>query len=671
MIHEPYEGDDEPGSGAVAAAGWAFDCGSIAVTLVDITTNVLVALQLHAAGHRGWALAILVMLLLSSLVYTVFGGETLGDAMPRAAAQRFYRVPRALRYLLIFPVALLVPVANWAISVCVPPQRSSAQQQQRDDARRGSFFAAADPTLCGAGPRHGGVPAAVSEDMRQVTVVRGPTHDFLALHIRAHVMFVVDALAQSLPQCVIQLLAMALIDAPPSPLQIASVFAATLTIALRAYVVSFAFDVRVLVFKFAVVAHDVCSLFYVFVTVVSGDAGPGAGVRLPGMSVDVSYLAAIWITKLAVVAAVAALVATVLAVAHIAHHLRNGPRVADALAGVSVLVGAVIISPLLLLIAETLKLSWAVIAMAHDEPPESSFAAASVLWGFVHRDGDAPAREQRAHHVATSYLAVFFDDFAELLGRYRDPARRRRVELEAPPRGTWLWEEARPAARDEFDDDDDGSMTLPSVVDEDEDEARVLTPGDMQRCAVYAAVCGACAARPPAFRSAEVPRATRAVLAPPSDWRRYLVGGAAAAVYGPACVISVLFPFASAAAAQGNQSVLQRLCLVDVVLWLALAAVLAPRARRYRTFCRLLRPLDAMLHHVTPRRAMGWIEAYFEPSPVAALHSAILPAVLPRQVLEMHVAPLLRRGDVVVRHLSVAECDALRLQEQRMYQMAA
>eukprot|EP01012_Entosiphon_sulcatum_P007054 TRINITY_DN13501_c0_g1_i1.p1 TRINITY_DN13501_c0_g1~~TRINITY_DN13501_c0_g1_i1.p1 ORF type:complete len:606 (-),score=83.02 TRINITY_DN13501_c0_g1_i1:118-1908(-) len=335
-----------------------FEFSTVAVALADVLSDFLLCHYYYSAGQVGWLLVTAGILLFSNTVFTIATVE-LGVFHNRLLAGFGRRLPPRLRrrtlvYPAVFAVAQLAPTIHWACDTYAQ-RHAYPHTAEMDD----EDFSSPDPDL----PAGSTALQAYENALERV--------------LRGHALFLVETLVEAVPQSVAQVAAIAG-SGLTSRLQLASILLSISTIVSKAYVVSRAYTLPVVAFKFMLITYDVLSLFHTVARVFRRDGD--TSYRVPLLSHGVPFWTAVWCWKTLAFAGVALICGTTANVATVwKGYLFHGDKVR--LLHEVVLGGlfwALLALPIFLAL-EAAKLSLLVLAIKSCEPHDLGFFA------FYHR----------------------------------------------------------------------------------------------------------------------------------------------------------------------------------------------------------------------------------------------------------------------------------------------
>ena len=295
---------------ALSLLGWGFDLFTVAISVTDVVADLLVAVQFLEEGHSLWGWLVLGFFFNSTVVYALI---LTGTMMNRSNSE--FQVegthilpgwmlsgPKAKRFLLVLPLAQLAPSGMYVLQTFVMPclrARAAGRHGGGNTPAAGSLPtpSASSMTRNGVGDAFAAVDRGEAAEVADTFLMMGRLRAALEKQVVTHGMLLAETLVESVPQSIVQLLAMTFLGTP-SVVQSVSLALSLLSVVTKAYFVSLSCDFKMFVFKFATVAFDVMSMFYIFATVLSSSRS--SDVALFGGSLRVSYLAYAWVVKLVV-----------------------------------------------------------------------------------------------------------------------------------------------------------------------------------------------------------------------------------------------------------------------------------------------------------------------------------------------------------------------------------
>lgn len=356
---------------AMTVFGWGFDIGTAVINLMDVVSDILVAMQFASDGHWTWFWLVLASLTISNIVYTMFLVEHSMRENLKWKAWRIFQYPIA------FPIAQLAPTLHWLLEHFHP-----SAQQNRNQA-----------TVWEGAAAHV-LSTVVEEECDAIagsTTVMKRLDTALREHLRTHLLFYIETIVESIPQSIIQLLAITFLG-QVTPIQVFSMSLSLLSIVSKGYVISYSYTVKMLIFKFFVAAHDIFGLFYVFSTILSRDE---AADVIVSDAIHMNIFSYIWFWKTVVVAAAITLALIVVGVSIIVDDLlihANRPTKENVGIGFGLIGLYFLLFAPVVVAAEGVKCLWCVCWLSGQERTHL-FPALSIMYSFVYR-GDADERKK-------------------------------------------------------------------------------------------------------------------------------------------------------------------------------------------------------------------------------------------------------------------------------------
>jgi hypothetical protein len=365
--------------------GWFFDILTILVSVSDVISDILVAIQFFQAEQYLWFGLVLTSLTIANIIYTGFMAEVAFRPFPTSAPRWITwigNLPRPLKYLLIFPFAQFAPTLHWLKEQCFA---SSGRHRVTVDWT---------PTV----PRSRAFDEEVSKAQESAKLIER-MHRALNEHLETHILFYVETVVESIPQSIIQLLAVTFLG-QATAIQVMSMSLSLISIVSKGYVVSHSFTIPTMIFKFLLASYDVFSLFYIFATLIAREEA--CDVFAFGSSQCMSLISYIWVWKVIVILGLAGFLAIVLGIALWAQDVYRSQltlkRVGEALL---FMVGFLLLSGPVAIGLESAKLIWVILWIGRWEPTHDKFPYFARLFAFV-RNGNWA---ERMHYVLRRFLA--------------------------------------------------------------------------------------------------------------------------------------------------------------------------------------------------------------------------------------------------------------------------
>jgi hypothetical protein len=403
----------------ISLLGWSFDFFTVAISITDVISDVLVAVQFLQDGHSLWAWLVFGAFINSSIVYSMVLSIVMFDeyngefrvAGEHVIKEIYRRTPGLIRFLILLPVSQLAPTGMYVFQMFIMPYWRRKAGEVEDTAHHTNL-----DVTSGTGPALAAVHREEAEAVQGTFTVVGRLQQAVQRQVVTHGMLFAETIVESIPQSIIQLLAITFLGAPTT-LQVVSMALSILSVVSKAYFLSLSACLRVFVFKFCVLSFDVLSMFYIFSTILSEDRSQD--VALFGSdSLRVSYLAYVWFVKLVAMAGLTTfLVAVVVVSLIVAEKIRAGGPICDCdirLKDVKHFIVAVLgvclaVIPVVL-VQESVKLSWSLVFLLRWEPKLSDVPVASMVYAFLERAAHdaAELRERQVHFM--NFLEKHFPD---------------------------------------------------------------------------------------------------------------------------------------------------------------------------------------------------------------------------------------------------------------------
>ena len=284
------EGDDEERNGrgkcpfplldvALTLFGFCYDVFSVSLAVACMVVDVVVGVQLYQGGHTVWAWCVLGVFFDACAINAFLFATILQDSMWDSWATRSLRnMSRPLVFILLLQVSpFLVPIHWFAATYLLEHNRKAPPVVNLSSA---------------ATTRVAREEAAAVE--RSAFVI-GRLGAALTKQESNYILLNAHALAEALPQFVVQLLAVSILGSPSS-LQVASIVMSLVAVLSKVSFFCFSCSVEVFAVKLLFLCHDAFSLAYVVTTLLSRD-DPTRTSELPFLHVMVSVLGYMWFVK--------------------------------------------------------------------------------------------------------------------------------------------------------------------------------------------------------------------------------------------------------------------------------------------------------------------------------------------------------------------------------------
>lgn len=382
----------------ITVFAWLFDFVTVSISLIDVVSDVLVALQFMRDGHSVWAWLVFGCFANSNVIYSaiivqcVFKDKNNEMGYYQHVWRPLTYWPRPMLFVLVFPFAQLSPTLNYVFQTFFIKKRNGDAYDEQYRPRVVGIKVAEEAHT---------VAKEEHEAIKESVETMGRLQDALRKQFYTHGMLFAETVVEAIPQSIIQLLAITFLGSP-SNLQVFSMALSLLSVVSKGYFLSVSCDLRVFAIKFLVVSHDVFSLFYVFCSIVSKD-GPHEATIFGGL--DVSYLTYIWFVKVMVVAATGVLALTLLGLTVLAGHFLGLPNAqlswSDVKFGLVFTLGCIFGFIPALLALEGMQLIWLLLILTAHEPPTSSIPTAAMLFSFL----QGKAQKSSSGAASTSSLS--------------------------------------------------------------------------------------------------------------------------------------------------------------------------------------------------------------------------------------------------------------------------
>ena len=354
----------------ISAMGWAFDAFSVLISLTDVVSDVLVAIQFWQDGHHLWAWLVYGCFINSNLVYSVmivlFAIKYPNSTIDSQRIPQWFRdLPFVLLVVIVFPFAQLAPSGNYILQTFFVKHDS-------DD--EGDYGSPAKPDVSGKTSRVGRLVEDENAAIRHDEATVGRLLKAVKKQVHTHGMLFAETIVESIPQSIVQLLAITFLG-NPTTLQVVSMVLSVMSVVTKGYFVALSCSTKIVISKFFIVAFDLLSMFYIFSSVLAEDRPREVAVF--GSSLEVSMLSYVWLIKLCVGVAMSALFTLIGGVSLILGKSRETLGQYLLVATIAVL-GQI---PALLAF-EAAKLSWIIGLVFPIEPHGSGLEASTVTFSF-------------------------------------------------------------------------------------------------------------------------------------------------------------------------------------------------------------------------------------------------------------------------------------------------
>ena len=378
--------------------GWAFEIVTVLISLSDIASDILVAAQFYSEGEYLWFWLVVGTLIVSDIIYSI----VLSMFLTNSRSKYFPRFPPLLMFFIVLPIGQLGPILYWALEQLRPSQVGVPKPTEWSVSKK-------DAAVIHNRALQQEVEAIATSAKTMERVERT-----LFRHLRTHLMLYIETVAESIPQSVIQLLAITFLGRV-TLIQALSMALSLYSIISKGYVLSHSFTVRMFILKFMAAAHDLFSLFYVFSSILSKDAPQEMSVPF-FHSISVSTLSWIWIVKTYATIGIGTLLCICVGLAALVQSLVVNKRKCswETARECGLAIGAYILGSIPVLVAmEGAKLIWSVLLFVVTEPRVSVFPSAATLYSFCH---GGQSYSDRIRHVVFERYQMQQDEFiAELV----------------------------------------------------------------------------------------------------------------------------------------------------------------------------------------------------------------------------------------------------------------
>ena len=378
--------------------GWTFEIVTVLISLSDIASDILVAAQFYSESEYVWFWLVVGTLIVSDIIYSI----VLSMFLTNSRSKYFPRFPPLLMFFIVLPIGQLGPILYWALEQLRPSQDVVPKPTEWSVSKK-------DAAVTHNRALQQEVEAIATSAKTMERVERT-----LFRHLRTHLMLYIETVAESIPQSVIQLLAITFLGRV-TLIQALSMALSLYSIISKGYVLSHSFTVRMFILKFMAAAHDLFSLFYVFSSILSKDAPQEMSVPF-FHSISVSTLSWIWIVKTYATIGIGTLLCICVGLAALVQSLVINKRKCswEMIRECGLAIGVYILGSIPVLVAmEGAQLIWSVLLFVVTEPPISIFPSAATLYSFCH---GGQSYSDRIRHVVFERYQMQQDEFiAELV----------------------------------------------------------------------------------------------------------------------------------------------------------------------------------------------------------------------------------------------------------------
>jgi hypothetical protein len=515
--------------------------------------------------------------------------------------------------------------------------------------------------------------------------------DSFNAHFRKYGVFYVETVTGAIPQAVIQLLAIAFLGRA-SYAQLISLCFCLFSIMSMAVIFASTYDVKVFVFSFLIVAHDVFSTFYLFSTVVAQETQKDRDF----LGLAVSYLGYAWLVKVFVFAACYVIGGVILVVVIQVTDDDGGDNDDDDnddngcyFRVVAVALGALVMCPVILAV-EFLRLGIYSLLRFLSERQNNQQAADGIatLWNFLRRDDSSGSRlrhivecvmtyeiargplgvKNRHHAMSGVPLAVYRNTttylesmispwslerpFPETISYYEAVPTPLRTDVDLLHlRPAWyfapLWQHLQAIGPG-------GRLTMWDVERLTRCSPSVMSFPRTKR--TYFFLSGAKHELLEAKRERNV---------------RWAVEATAVAIFTLGQILSFVYPFINASVNFRSHNLLQTVCFYGLCATLLLALPFVPATYRHQVFRWSVCSWSTSAFPIDYART--WIDWYYTPTSVSvALEAAVDVSVVPGEVVAAVVAPFVGTAVEGLSEMTREKCRAAReVSRRRTCQTAA
>ena len=634
---------------------WTFDVVTVIIWAADVTSDVLVAKHFRDSGHQMWCWLVIGLYLPVSVLMTLDFVRRI--VLPPRIQFAWSRIPLAVRYMVTFAFAPLIPLLHWLLITTTnfdtssPPSigiAAAANVPEQEEKKEESPFHHALESVWVEGDIMGG---CVSQKLSRLW--------------GKHELFLVETIVK-IVQCVIQLLAIWWLGEPSSPVQVWSIGIAFVSVASKGYVVANALDLGVVVFNWAAVVFDLSTLLYVLSPVFLAGPSRNRGLRVPdwvvnvidhegagGLELHVSVWWAAWVIKTCLVSGCLVFAAAIFFIGPRIYKGKedastaSGPqRASSGLLSLRCLGGFFVACCLLsatLLLPEVLKLT---IFICITAPGYDSLRCRfsddqiALICSFIMQSADSTEATRRVKHLMNQVISA---DLGVPCARQWFAATQKAFVVEDsitymvrnfPRRG--ITDEAWETRYRQH------GMTLLLAIPEASFEPWMLDSASFWHTSTLA---------PPATGAGKWWAAAMQGMKHGLTWEQWLtiILCGIPAIHA---VFGAIFPFVHLWLAAGDanaQNACQVICVATSIGSTAIVLLLAPRVMRYRLIRKRLSRFFGLANGTPAKQGLlSWIQTYYYPTAAQVLVEAVPEAVLPRDVVVHSLAIWFSPTDVPV-----------------------
>lgn len=295
------------------------DLGTVVVSVSDIVTDVTVILNYWRMGYYGFAYLSFAVLCLSSFVFSItYVGVFAQDRYSVFSDLKAHLPSRALNLLLhglaavvLTPIGQVFPVVIWALETFWPVSKNQVVVADTpstaiEHGRLVLLRPVTDAELVALADEY----ELTMEDeillrKRNFQLRWGdgdPLREYLKAQAMRHAPFVGEAITESVPQSLIQVVALIVIgQAHPNHVDwvsVVSILLSIVSIVSKSYIVSISMVRSIFRFKMIAICFDVVTLFFVFASLFLATEDTPHTLPLPLLDRRVDVLSFVWLAQL-------------------------------------------------------------------------------------------------------------------------------------------------------------------------------------------------------------------------------------------------------------------------------------------------------------------------------------------------------------------------------------
>jgi len=291
-----------------------FDLGTVVVSITDVITDVTVAISYWNRGYRTFFILSSGILGLASCIFSImFVGIFFQDRFHLHRELKDRGLPNSVNLILHGCLALLLapfgqafPVIMWAIETFYP----LSGHQDQDVAWRVADNGVVELVRPVTAAELEALVLALELDevaaellLEQNVLLQwqagDPLREYLKQQAAKHAPFVAEAISESIPQSLLQLVALIVISQQDpgqvNYVSILSISLSILSIISKSYICSLSMARQIFVFKMTTICYDGVALFYIFASLFLAQPGDPLTVTVRFLGREMDGLSAAWV----------------------------------------------------------------------------------------------------------------------------------------------------------------------------------------------------------------------------------------------------------------------------------------------------------------------------------------------------------------------------------------